>query len=168
MSAVATLELPRYEVAGKPPASAPVIIALGGISANRRISEWWPGIAGERCAPDTGREREAVAIARALAITTYRSAQEFEDRFAEGSDVERYLFHNAERFARTFSAHRYLALSLSSDTHHVDASRITAVTTLVAAEGDSVVPRAQLERLGADLAGPSRIVDLPGKTGHDA
>ena len=56
MSAVApAVELPQYEVVGK--ADAPVVIALGGISANRRVCEWWPGVAGEQRALDTERYR---------------------------------------------------------------------------------------------------------------
>jgi homoserine O-acetyltransferase len=252
--------LPRYEIVGA--VDAPVIVALGGISAHCRTCEWWPGIAGDGKALDTrhyrvlgcdfldhagittrdqadaiaavlddldiarahafvgasyggmvalafaeryperverlivigaadrahpmitaqrvvqrriielgihtGRAHEAVALARALAITTYRSAREFDERFATVDAVESYLLHNGRKFADRFSPQRYLALSLSSDTHRVDPNRVTTPTTLVAAEGDTVVPREQLERLVAALAGPSRIVDLPSKNGHDA
>src|SRR5439155_8157313 len=57
---------------------------------------------------ETGRTREGVILARALATTTYRSANEFEERFGEDTAlrqgtsafaVEDYLVHGGERFA---------------------------------------------------------------------
>jgi homoserine O-acetyltransferase/O-succinyltransferase len=117
---------------------------------------------------ETGRARDALVLARALAVTTYRSPQEFAQRFATPEDVEQYLVHQGEKFAERFSPARFLALSLSADLHRVDPSRITARTTLVAAEGDMNVPREQLEELSRLLGGPSRLVDLPSSKGHDA
>jgi homoserine O-acetyltransferase len=119
---------------------------------------------------DSGMPREALAIARELAMTTYRSEAEFGQRFACGdiASVDSYLRHQGDKFARRFSAARLLALSLSSDTHAVDPSRIRVPVTLVAAENDAVVPRAQLVELATSLGGPSRIVDLPSIHGHDA
>jgi homoserine O-acetyltransferase/O-succinyltransferase len=127
---------------------------------------------------DAGRPRDALVLARALAVTTYRSAREFADRFDTApvtvSDadavfpVESYLRHHGERFASTWSAARFLALSLSADLHRVDPARITSATIVVAAEGDTNVPREQLEELTRLLGGPSQLVDLPSTKGHDA
>ncbi len=127
---------------------------------------------------DTGAPDQALAIARGLAITTYRSAREFADRFEttpiECSEndaifpVEGYLRHHGERFAAQWSAERFLALSLSGDLHRVDPAAIHTPTTIVAAEGDAIVPGEQLEALSARLAAPNRLVHLPTKPGHDA
>ena len=127
---------------------------------------------------ETGRTRDALAIARSLAITTYRTAHEFTSRFAVAPvtrndrdavfPVESYLTHQGERFANSWCAHRFLALSLSGDLHSVDPSSIHTPAVLVAAEGDSIVPRHQLEELARELAAPSRLIDLPGIHGHDA
>jgi len=127
---------------------------------------------------DTGRVRESLALARGLAMTTYRSAREFRDRFDlspiehRGGDatfaVERYLAHHGARFAETWSAERFLALSLSGDLHRVDASKIHTPTVVVAAEGDAIVPAEQLEELAATLAGPTRLIHLSSTRGHDA
>jgi homoserine O-acetyltransferase len=127
---------------------------------------------------DTGRAAEALAIARGLAITTYRSAREFGERFdsapIECSDndatfpVESYLRHQGERFAARWRAERFLALSLSGDLHRVDPSAIRTPTTIVAAEGDAIVPGEQLETLAARLGGPCRLVHVPTTRGHDA
>lgn len=127
---------------------------------------------------ETGRTRSALAIARGLAMTTYRSSQEFAERFDTAPEamhendaefpVESYLEHHGERFADTWAAERFLALSLSGDLHRIDPSRITTPTVIVAAEGDAIVPAEQLERLASSLAAPTRLVHLASKHGHDA
>lgn len=126
---------------------------------------------------DTGRAREALALARGIAVTTYRTAREFDERFpleAElrgGSatfDVERYLDHQGRRFAAVFPPERFLALSLSADLHRVDPAAIRTPAVLVAAEGDTLVPESQLLELAGSLAGPSRLVPLATRCGHDA
>jgi homoserine O-acetyltransferase len=127
---------------------------------------------------DTGRAGDALAIARGLAITTYRSAREFGERFdpapIERSDndatfpVDSYLRHHGDRFAARWKAERFLALSLSGDLHRVDPAAIRTPTTIVAAEGDAIVPGEQLETLAARLGGPCRLIHLPTTRGHDA
>jgi homoserine O-acetyltransferase len=121
---------------------------------------------------------DALALARALAMTTYRSAGEFAERFdarptrCTDDDAvfpaEEYIVRHGERFAAAWRPERFLALSLSGDLHRVDASAIRTPTLIVAAEGDLIVPRVQLEALAARLGGPARLVDLPTTTGHDA
>jgi homoserine O-acetyltransferase len=121
---------------------------------------------------------DALALARGLAMTTYRSSREFAERF-ESAPIERhdadatfaveaYLAHHGERFAARWAAERFLALSLSGDLHRVDPSRIRTPTVIVSAEGDAVVPAAQLEALAASLAAPTRLIHLASSRGHDA
>ena len=119
---------------------------------------------------ETGRPREALALARALAMTTYRSDAEFVRRFDAGdiAPIDSYLQHHGDKFARCFAPERFLALSLSSDLHAVDPAAIRVPTTLVAAEHDAVVPRQQLAALADALGGRCRLVDLPSIHGHDA
>lgn len=127
---------------------------------------------------ESGRTTDALALARGLAMTTYRSAREFADRFdsapiarLEGDAtfaVEEYLARHGEKFAARWAAERFLALSLSGDLHRVDPSKITTPTTIVAAEGDAIVPAEQLEQLATRLAGPNRLVTLASTRGHDA
>jgi homoserine acetyltransferase len=50
----------------------------------------------------------------------------------------------------------------------VDPARITTPTTVVAAEGDTIVPAEQLATLSAQLGGTSSLVELPTRVGHDA
>ncbi len=127
---------------------------------------------------ETGRVRDAMALARGLVMTTYRTSREFAARFAtepverraDGAtfEVERYLAHHGRRFADRFAAERFLALSLSGDLHRVDPARISAPTLLVAADDDRVVPAAQMEELARRLAGPVRLERLASRFGHDA
>jgi homoserine O-acetyltransferase len=127
---------------------------------------------------ETGAPAEALAIARGLAMTTYRSAREFADRFATAPlectendatfPVEGYLRHHGERFAAQWSAERFLALSLSGDLHRVDPAAIHTPTTIVAAEGDAIVPGEQLEVLSARLGAPNQLIHLATTRGHDA
>ncbi|HEV8217612.1 MAG TPA: homoserine O-succinyltransferase [Gemmatimonadaceae bacterium] len=126
----------------------------------------------------SGCAHDALAIARGLAITTYRSGAEFAERFNSAPDlitendavfpVASYLGHHGERFAARWTPERFLALSLSGDLHRVDPRAIRTPAVVVAAEGDAIVPRQQLEDLVAHLAGPARLVDLPSTRGHDA
>jgi homoserine O-acetyltransferase/O-succinyltransferase len=127
---------------------------------------------------ETNTAAEAMSIARGLAMTTYRTAAEFATRFAsepvaiDGNDarfeVDDYLRDRGRRFAETMPVERFLALSLSGDLHRVDPSRITVPTTLVAAEGDAIVPRQQIEALATQLNAPTKLVHLQTKVGHDA
>ncbi len=126
---------------------------------------------------DTGAPERAVAIARALAMTTYRSAREFRGRFdntpsLDGDTlrfpVESYLSQRGAEYAGRTSAARFLALSLSADAHRVSPPQITVPTTLVALGEDAVVPRHQLVLLGAQLGAPATLQDVPSIHGHDA
>lgn len=128
---------------------------------------------------DTGRVVDAMTIARGIGMTTYRTAREFGERFADpaggparGADgvfeVERYLTHVGRRYADRFSTERFLSLSLSADLHRVDPAAVRAPTVLVAAEGDTLVPEEQLRDLAARLGGPRRLVTMPTRFGHDA
>ena len=127
---------------------------------------------------ETGKTHEALVLARALAMTTYRSAREFAERFDStpfvhgGRDatfaVERYLRHHGEKFAARWRPSRYLALSLSGDLHQVDPRDVHTPSVLVAAEGDLIVPGEQMEQLAAQLAGPARLVHVATTHGHDA
>ena len=119
---------------------------------------------------ETGRVADAMSIARGVAMTTYRTAGEFAERFSRDPHVtvDAYLRDRGARFAEAMRPERFLALSLSSDLHRVDPSRITTPTTLVAAEGDTIVPFEQLATLSQRLAGARNLIELPTRVGHDA
>ena len=125
---------------------------------------------------ESGRRIEALHLARALAITTYRSDREFDARFDAPVEVdghrlafavEPYLDYNAERFAASWSAEQYLCLSRSIDLHRVDPSDVRCAVTVVAVSGDRIAPPWQLDRLVRSL-GRGTLVEIDSIVGHDA
>jgi homoserine O-acetyltransferase len=123
---------------------------------------------------DVGRGAEALEIARGIAMTTYRTAEEFAGRFGTRPDltghfpVERYLEHKGAEYARGNTPPRFLALSLALDLHEVDPARISTPTQLIAFEGDAIAPPWQMAELRDQLAGPVEFAILPSIYGHDA
>lgn len=119
-----------------------------------------------------GRPEAGVALARALAMTTYRTSAEFHERFGDGPAgvraVTAYLAARGEAFARRWSAARFRHLSESLDLHQVDPSRINVPVTLVGVTSDTLVPLWQLEALRTALGGPAELRLLESPWGHDA
>lgn len=120
----------------------------------------------------------ALAIARGIAMTTYRTGREFAERFENSPtfngdtevsfEVERYLLNRGADFAAKFRPEYFLALSLSSDLHRVDPAGVHTPTTIIAAEGDTLVPEEQTRDLAVRLGGPARFELVPTIYGHDA
>ncbi len=145
--------------------SAPLATALRILQ--RRIVEL--GIA-------TGRSREALVIARGLAMTSYASVEEFSDRFgglnareAPGrcDAIDAFLADSGETFAAGCTPERFLALSQSLDLHHVNPEEVRVPTTLIAVEQDALVPIAQIRELAKRISGPSRVIEISSRHGHD-
>ena len=126
-------------------------------------------LAAECRTPDRG-----VALARALALTTYRPPELFEQRFAQTDaqarldDLHGYLRHVGSSFACRFDLNRYLSLSESMDLHQVDPQKIGCETHLVAVDTDELVPESQLEQLAGEIHGRVRLHRLRSVYGHDA
>ena len=125
----------------------------------------------------TEREREAVAIARGIAVTTYRTSEEFASRFGGAPlledghgrfPVEGYLAHQGARFADRFPPLAFLCLSESVDLHRVVPESVRVPTTLVGVEGDPLVPTWQLRELLARLPGQADLHVIESAYGHDA
>ena len=118
-----------------------------------------------------------VALARAMAILTYRTPEEFADRFAAeptvGSNTlvrvaaEDYMDAHGARHCRRMSSIAYRRLSESIDLHRIDALDLKLPLTLVAVDKDALVPAADIERLAA-LAPNSRFHLIHSRFGHDA
>lgn len=130
-----------------------------------------------RLGQDSGREESAVIIARALAMTTYRSTREFEQRFdvRPTSDavpprfpVEEYLEAQGVSFASRFDAAAFYRLSESIDLHFVEPEDITVPTTLVSVDTDVLAPPWLLDELERGAPGVERHVKLESIYGHDA
>ena len=136
--------------------------------------------------------RNGMRLARKLGLTSYRSAREWQQRFArrrlEQADpsgaefqIEAYLEANAKKFAETFDANCYLYLSRAMDWFdladaegNLDAalSAMTARRVLVVGvESDFLFPLEQQRALAEAFRRNGREVTftaLPSIQGHDA
>jgi homoserine O-acetyltransferase len=109
-------------------------------------------------------------------MLTYRTPEEFAERFRGGLDVEdslgvsapgAYLRARGEAFLEVMSPGRFLSLCGSIDRHQVDPGRITAPTLLIGARSDQLVPPSQMQSLAAGLGGEAQLHLLDCLYGHD-
>jgi len=126
---------------------------------------------------DTGREAEAIALARELAMTTYRSSEEFDDRFSDGPAPERageaypvcdYLIAQGRAYQGRTTAARWISLSDSLDRHAVAPEQVHARTTVVGFTSDRLVPIQDSRALAERLPRLERLIERPSRYGHDA
>lgn len=124
-----------------------------------------------------GQVDQALALARQLAMTTYRGSGEFGRRFTGGPEwrgdrfhfpVEDYLEHAGRRFVERFDAERFLALSESIDLHDVAPEQVPARATLIGFPSDRLVPLSDLCELQRRLHGPAMLEVVESPYGHDA
>ena len=130
--------------------------AAGLRDIQRRIIELVPG------------SRGGVALARALAMTTYRTAEEFGRRFRSGDEAIAYLAARGADFAERCPPDVYRTLSRSIDESTVDPGEIDVPVTLIGVRSDSLVPPRIIEELAARLGGPTDLRWLESPYGHDA
>jgi homoserine O-acetyltransferase len=131
-----------------------------------------------RYAIEHGEGERGLVLARALAMTTYRSVREFEDRFAgeperraDGRFVfpaESYIVSRGEAYAQTYRPEAFVCLSESIDLHRVEPERVVAPMTLVAVLEDQLVPIADMRTLRDRMAGPCQLIEISSVYGHDA
>ncbi len=116
-------------------------------------------------------EAAGLSLARALAMTTYRSPAEFRTRFGgQGGQAQLagYLQHQGEKFARVFDREAYLRLIDSIDGHEIDPADINVPIDLLGFSTDELCP----PELFREFAGAaprvrrSRVLDTD--FGHDA
>jgi homoserine O-acetyltransferase/O-succinyltransferase len=123
-----------------------------------------------------GQPTQALELARALAMSTYRSPEEFAARFRKPPRmdngrpvfaVEEYLQARGRDYAARNRPENFICLSESIDLHQVDASRIPVRTEVVAVREDQLVPIADMRALTARLPN-ARLHEVSSLLGHDA
>lgn len=127
-------------------------------------------------ARDCGREAEGVALARQLAMTTYRTADEFALRFSPTAPAEAgeaypvcdYLIARGAAYAEATSADRWISLSDSLDRHSVDPRAVRCPLTVIGFTSDILVPIADSRELAAAAPNLRRLIEAPSIFGHDA
>jgi len=143
---------------------------------------------------ETGHPARGLALARALAMTTYRSIDECEARFSSFAltagtpgpaetpltagapghtpsrfPVEEYLDARGAAFAQVFTTDRFLALSESIDLHGTRAGSLPPDALLVSFDTDVIVPPWLVDELARRQGRPPvHHVTIPSLFGHDA
>ena len=125
---------------------------------------------------EVGAPAQGIELARALAMSTYRSPEEFAARFREAPHfeggravfpVEQYLFSRGRDYATRYQPESFLCLSESIDLHQVDATRIPVHTDILAVREDQLVPLSDLRALAARLPN-AQLHEFSSLYGHDA
>jgi homoserine O-acetyltransferase len=161
------------------PACVGRLVLLSATDRTPALSTAWRSVQRQivREALARGDGPAGLRLARALAMTTYRSAAEFEQRFCAAPvrdgdrfrfAVEDYLFARGDHYAQQYRAESFLALSESIDLHDIDAGQVRTPTTLIAVREDQLVPLAKMEAFAARLGNLSRLVEIGSMFGHDA
>ena len=123
-----------------------------------------------------GCSTQALELARALAMSTYRSPEEFAARFSGAPraaergfvfPVEDYLMARGADYATRYQPDGFLCLSESIDLHRVDAGRIFVPVTAVAVREDQLVPVADMRAMVARLP-HAKLQEISSLYGHDA
>lgn len=134
-----------------------------------------------------------LALARRIALLSYRSAQELDERFGRSAQsdvsplagkgrfaVESYLDFHGNKFTRRFDANTYLRLLTAMNSHDVGRgrggieaalSRVTAATLVIGIDSDRLFPLAAQQRIArgisSSVSGPQPVV-VSSIYGHDA
>jgi len=135
-----------------------------------------------RGTPDRG-----LALARMIAMISYRSRASFEQRFgrmqspANGAkeplfDVESYLHHQGDKLVHRFDAATYVAITRAMDAHDITRGRsglqdtlasITARALCIGIDTDVLYPVAEQGEIAAHIPN-ARYAELRSIHGHDA
>jgi len=130
-----------------------------------------------RYAIEHGEGERGLALARALAMTTYRSVREFEDRFpgeATRHDgrfvfpVEAYIVSRGEAYSRTYRPEAFVCLSESIDLHRIEPETVVVPMTLIAVLEDQLVPVADMRTLRDRCGSACQLIEISSMYGHDA
>lgn len=154
------------------------LCVIGAAHRPHPIGVAWRGIQRRvvRLALEAGTPEAGLKLARELAMTTYRTPEEFSDRFTleethqnpSRFDICDYLGSRGDAFAAQMDAKRFLALSESIDLHRVEPEKITTPTLLMTAISDQLAPLSDMRELRDRLAGTSELFTFTSLFGHDA
>ncbi len=171
------------------------VAALAVIAASGRHSDWCIGLSeaqrqaiytdphwqGGYYTPDQV-PAQGLAVARMIAMSTYRSHLSFQTRFgrerqAEGwFAVEHYLRHQGEKLVSRFDANTYVTLTKAMDRHDVACGRgdyeavlagIAQPTLIIAIDSDLLYPPSEQQEL-ANWMPNAELAWIKSPHGHDA
>ena len=159
-----------------------VVEAIAPIAVSGRHSAWCIGLSEAQRQAIFADPGSGLAIARAIAMCTYRSRGSFEERFGRRLrtpglfEVESYLRYQGEKLVDRFDAHTYVTLTRAMDSHDLARGRgsyeealraIRQPALVVAIDSDVLYPPEEQRELAALLPG-ARLAWLHSPHGHDA
>ena len=154
------------------------LVAISGAHRAHPFSSAWRAL--QRRAVALGAlqcdEAHGLALARQLAILSYRTPEEFAERFDAAKIVdgrvrvaaEDYLDYCGTQYTARTSPIAFQRLSESIDLQSVEPERIDTPVTVVAVEEDRLVPVQDSLALAQRLRGTARVEVLSSLYGHDA
>ena len=122
-------------------------------------------------------DEQGLSLARQFAMLSYRTPEEFEERFDAAPIVsnghvrvaaEDYLDAAGAKFVARVSPTAWLRLSESIDLHRVDPATIEVPVSVIAVDGDRLVPMSDAVALVEGLGTRGRLRVLRSAYGHDA
>ncbi|MEA3503226.1 MAG: homoserine O-acetyltransferase [Actinomycetota bacterium] len=122
-----------------------------------------------------------LATARMIAMCSYRSPQNFAERFPRNGDmshfdIQSYLRHQGSKLGERFDANTYIALMSAMDTHDLGRGRgpiagvlgrVNVPALVIAISSDVLYPASEVAGL-AGLLGNADLAILDAPHGHDA
>ena len=119
----------------------------------------------------SGSARQSLALARSLAMATYRSPDELDERFTGGLEdpaLASWLDARGASFASEWNAEQFLCLNRSIDAHRIDPRSILVPTWLLAFDSDQLVPTKDVRDLALSLPDLRGHREHRSRYGHDA
>lgn len=122
-------------------------------------------------------ESHGLSLARQFAMLSYRTPEEFGERFDAAPEVingrvrvaaEDYLDAAGAQYVARTQVNAYLRLSESIDLHRIDPAAVAVPTIAVAVEGDRLVPLSDMVALVEGLGPRGSLRVLRSPYGHDA
>lgn len=167
------------QLAARHPALVGTLVAVSGAHRPHPYASAWRALQRKavalgqlQCADDQG-----LSLARQFAMLSYRTPEEFGERFDLPPRVvngcvrvaaEDYLDAAGAQFVARTSTTAWLRLSESIDLHRIAPSSVRVPTTVVAVEGDRLVPLADAVALVEGLGSLGKLRVLRSLYGHDA
>ncbi len=167
------------QLAARHPARLRKLIAVSGTHRAHPYASAWRAL--QRKAVALGQlqcaDAQGLSLARQFAMLSYRTPEEFNERFDSAPEIingrvrcaaEDYLDAAGAQYVARTPVNAYLRLSESIDLHRLDPALVGVPTTVVAVEGDRLVPLADSVALVEGLGTYGQLRVLRSPYGHDA
>lgn len=167
------------QLAVRHPARLERLVAVSGAHRAHPYAAAWRAL--QRRAVALGQlqcaDLQGLSLARQFAMLSYRTEEEFGERFDAPPEIvngrvrvaaEDYLDAAGAQYVARTPVTAWLRLSESIDLHRVDPAAVRVPTTVVAVEGDRLVPLSDSVALVEGLGRRGRLRVLRSPYGHDA